>query len=603
MELEDELDRCKIDMPAPGGETLTRRTSDYFSDSGASATKYPVTDYEVKLEELEKTKRRLEQDKAQVRTEYSTKLAAELKQRRDLEQQLRQLEKELQERQSTKAVEADDRVRELETFLEESRRRLSQERQSRDNFEDLLAALRAELAQHSNERDNLRDEVVPQLKARIEGLEGEAAEVSTLRYENTRMQQEIQSLRGQGPETPVANRSGVSPDEVTELPASGWSRLGLGRSGSVLNRKPSNNSLRRGNSVKGRHAEETFSVERVKDIEDQRDALHHALKNLIRRHEREKRTHAKAIQLLIADRDQAKVITPGRSHFTREVSNLREEIVTLRKRADEALEQKWQLESNFGGVKLALDRAQQETRSLRALLSANDQSAQNALGISMPGDGQAMDAISMIKVLRRSIIVAQDERDAALREVASYRERARSLPAAEAEQLQRSASKMENLASQLQQHLESSIDLRERLATAVGKGEHEQSISTQRVVEMQANLKGLEEAVMSAQQQSESTLDQHDDLARQLAPSSTPQVQRLRLTIPGPEVTGQRSALRISPRIAVSPSVYEASKTAVLQERVDELERALAGADEEMKGVVEKIESSQYEIAELQGER
>jgi len=606
MELEDELDRCKIDVPAGAGESLTRRTSDYFSDSGASS-KYPIIDFEGKLEELEKAKRRLEQERAQIKADYSVKLADELRKRREMEMQVVQLEKELQQKQSSRGTQSDDRVRELEMFLEESRRRLSEERQSRDNFQDLLAALRSELTLNAAERDNLRDEIVPQLKARIDGLEAEAAEVSTLRYENTRMQQELAALRGDGPETPIRSRVSSVYDDVGDLPPSAWSRMGLGRSSSSLNRKPSTSTLRRNGSVKNR-PEENVSVQHVKDVEDQRDALHHALKNLIRRHETQKREHAKAIQKLIVDRSPARPGSIGRSHYTREVASLKGEIATLRRRADDALEQKWQLENTFGGVKLALDRAQQETHSLRSLLASNDQSAQNALGISVPDDVEVTDASSMIKVLRRSIRLAQTERENALREARAYRERADSLPETEAEKLLHSADRMESLAAELEKHLEANINLRERLAQAVGKGEKEQSVSTQRVVEMQAKLRAMEESVIAAQQQSETTLDEHDETARSLAYSSTPQVQRLQLTIPGTTVGGSRSPSLISPRIEQTSSgraesLFENSKTAVLQNRVNDLEQALADADVEMKAVVSKIELSQYEIAELQGER
>ena len=106
-----------------------------------------------------------------------------------------------------------ERVQELQNALEDSRRRLDEERNQRSNYEDLIAALRVDLEQQKNERDNLRDEVVPQLHARLEGLETESSEYQRMMYETTRMQQEIQVLRGgrfgsiaeegaQGPPTP-----------------------------------------------------------------------------------------------------------------------------------------------------------------------------------------------------------------------------------------------------------------------------------------------------------------------------------------------------------------------------------------------------------------
>jgi predicted nucleic acid-binding Zn-ribbon protein len=68
------------------------------------------------------------------------------------------------------------RMKGLETTCEDLRRRLNDERNIKDNFEELLRALSSELYTSHNERDNLRDEVIPQLRARVEGLEAQAAE-------------------------------------------------------------------------------------------------------------------------------------------------------------------------------------------------------------------------------------------------------------------------------------------------------------------------------------------------------------------------------------------------------------------------------------------
>ena len=401
-------------------------------------------------------------------------------------------------------------------------------------------------------------------------------------------------------------------------------------------------ALTRSASVKDRDGRHT-SESAVKEIEDQRDALHKTLKNLLCRHEIQKREHTKAIQKLVADRDQARTISPGRTTFARDVTNLKEEIIMLRRRADDALEQKWQTESNLGGVKMALDRAEQETRSLRSMMASNDTAASpqrsvpsspmSGLGISMANEDEG-DTQSMIKVLRRSIRMAENERDAALKEAAAYRERAQVLlgesssPNHEdetAEQLLESASRMEQLAAQIQSHLQSNLQLRERLAKAVVQGEREQSSSTARVVEMQSRLRAMEESVLAAQQQSETTLDRHEAEAQRLEAScKSPQLQRLRSSntsnqnIPAPSnVHTGGSNLRSpnpslfsgkSPKLGTTASgraetLFEASKTAVLERRVRELEAALADADTEMKSVVQRIETSQYEIAELQGQR
>src|ERR1035438_2088444 len=87
------------------------------------------------------------------------------------------------------------RLKDLEATCEDLRRRLAEERQVKENFEDLLTALKSELLTSHNERDNLRDEIVPQLRARVEGLEAQAAQHEKLTYEQSKMQQELQTLK------------------------------------------------------------------------------------------------------------------------------------------------------------------------------------------------------------------------------------------------------------------------------------------------------------------------------------------------------------------------------------------------------------------------
>lgn len=641
MELEDEVERFRSEMPANSHE-LTRRTSDYFSDSGTSSLRYPLVDSDAKIEELEKSKRKAEQEKAQMQVDYAQKLADELKLRKSLEAQLHQLEEQLHHKSDGDVVvdegDKDERVRELEVFLDETRRRLSQERQSKDNFEDLFAALRDESEKNRNERDNLRDEVVPELKARVEGLEAEASEMQSLRYENARMQQEMQVLRSEVQMLQEAQDS-TNPgfnEDVFAPPR--WPKTGLSRSNSLA-RASSNGNLRRSSSLarsgsvrersETRQRSDSISGERFKDVEDQRDALHQALKNLLCRYEGEKREHTKALRRLTADRDRARNATTGRTPFTREVNLVRYEIGELRKRADDALEQKWQCESNIGGLKMALDRAQQETQSMREYLNgrtakgSSRKSSYEGLGIEIADDSIELgeeDRKAMIKVLRQSIALAETERDAALREAEEYRHKAYLLQQSEdehidtqndlAQQLLQAATRMELLASQVQEHLQANVQLRERLNEAVGKGEKSQSESTALIVGMQSRLRTMEENVVAAQQQSELTLGNHEEEAKHIDDANSPKLQRLDVTNKTMASSLQASPLfgAKSPRIGTTSSgmaenLFEASKTATLERRVKELEAALLDADAEMQGVVQRINSSQFEIAELQGER
>ncbi|KEQ72132.1 hypothetical protein M436DRAFT_11257, partial [Aureobasidium namibiae CBS 147.97] len=639
MELEDEIDRFRSEMPA-GTSDIGRRTSDYFSDSGTSSLRYPTVDSEAKIDELERLKRKAEQEKAQMQVDYAQKLSDELKLRKSLETQVQQLEEQLHHTKDGAPVETgpkDERVRELEVFLDETRRRLSQERQSKDNFEDLFAALKDESEKHRNERDNLRDEVVPELKARVEGLESEAAEMQSLRYENAGMQQQLQALRAEVQMLQEAqDRDSGFNDDVFAPPR--FPKAGLSRSNSLA-RPSSNGNLRRSNSLarsgsvrersETRQRSDSTSGDRHKDIEDQRDALHQALKNLLRRYESEKREHAKTMRKLATDRDRARQETTGRTPFTREVNLVRYEIGELRKRADDALEQKWQCESNIGGVKMALDRAQQETQSMREYLNgravsgSSRKSTFEGLGIEIADENVELgeeDRKTMIKVLRQSIALAETERDAALREAEEYRQKAYLLQQSEdehidtqndlADQLLEAATRMEQLASQVQEHLQANMQLRERLSHAVGKGEQSQSESTALIVGMQSRLKLMEDNVVAAQQLSELALVNHEEEAKQIDDANSPKLQRL--NVAGKTAASSLQASPLfgvkSPRIgttsgSMAENLFEASKTATLERRVKELEAALVDADSEMQSVVQRINSSQFEIAELQGER
>ena len=154
------------------------------------------------------------------------------------------------------------------------------------------------------------------------------------------------------------------------------SAAGLTRSNSlaqgVINRsRPP--SLSRSASVKTTESREALA-ERVKDVELQRDALHQALKSLLERQEHQNRENQKKIRQLEAERDRALSSSPRRIGYDKEVANLREEINTLRRRADDAIEQKWQCEKGLSGLKMDLDRAEQEIGSLRSLLQEDRKS-------------------------------------------------------------------------------------------------------------------------------------------------------------------------------------------------------------------------------------
>lgn len=618
MDLEDEIDRMRAEIPTIPHSEMTRRSSDYFSDSGASSTRYPISDPDARVEQLEAKLRKAEQEKANIQVEMASRLQTELGRRRDLEQMVHNLEDQLQkhfDEEDERGV-TEDRIAELESNLDETKRRLSQERQAKDSFGDLYSATRLELEQHKNDRDNLAHEIVPQLRSRVDGLEAEAADTQALMYENTRMQHELAALREEMQKLQASPRPGfTSIAEEGDLmsPVSG-PRAAFGRSNSVTRtRNTRGGSVSRSGSVKERSeggrqrsgslGGHTLSAEGVKEIEDQRDALHKALKLLISRHEKQQREHERAVRKLTSAKDRAELSTPKRTAYHREVSFLKDEVTTLRKRTEDALEQKWEYEKGLSGLKMDLDRAEQETRGLRSLLQEHD-----ILGANRQSFLSAYGNDEEEENMRVSISTAESERDQARQIAAEYRQRALSVQDDSSEELMSSAHRMDELADQLESHVQSNIQLRERLTEAVAKGESEQRESTRQIEEMQKRLAGLEDSVLAAQQHSETTLGNHEAEVRRIEEATSPSLQRLRIDIPDPKKLSPSSPMlskspKLGSRKLSDVTLSDASRTQMLERKVRELEGLLREAEEDMQTVVQRVNRSQLEVADLQMER
>ena len=553
---------------------------------------------------------------------------------------------------------------------------MHEERQLKENFQDLLSALQGDLEKHRNERDNLRDEVVPQLQARVEGLEAEAAEFQNLTYEHTRMQQELDYLKKEN--TRLLQDMQRSP-RISTIAEEGWSsptgttmKTGLSRSASLARGTSSAGglnksvSLSRSNSLsKEQESRESLS-ERVKDIEKQRDALHSALKSLLDRQKHQTREHAKRVKSLEQEKERAlETQSPRRKGYEKEVKSLRLEVNQLRKRAEEAITQKWQCENGLTGLKKDLDRAEQETGSLRSLLQAHDilipefpdRSSQSKEQISSSSLEQAYQALQVAQALTvarlrnlkvdmptghedteteetmnqllKTMTDAERERVNAQREAELYRAQARSLEESKsfhegenanlAEQLKASANRVDSLATQVRSQLESNSSLRSRLAEAVGRGEKEQKASAMRISQMQGKLKSLEDRLMVAQQHSEEAVQMHEEEVQEIRDADNSQLQRLKNGLRSPSVPNMMSIK--SPKSPLSPFYFggsrsprgsdkalnmrmnEALRTEYLERRVVELEAALREADIEMQEVVEKMNKAQIDVMDLQTAR
>ncbi|TGO70288.1 hypothetical protein BOTNAR_0002g00730 [Botryotinia narcissicola] len=684
MDLEDLVDRLQLEAQNSGTNS-SKRTSDYFSDSGTSVIpRYGEPD--PKQDELDRIQRKTEQEKASIKLELTDKLQDERAIRKQLETQIRSLEERAAQVDlaAINSVDANGRLKELEATCEDLRRKLSEEKQIRENFEDLLTALKSDLETSHNERDNLRDEIVPQLKARVEGLEAQAAEHEKLTYEQSKMNQEIQLLKKENTTLINAQRlqmemnqfnSLSEEDGISNLPRSRSSIMsiggisGLGGLSSGLGGLKRANSLAhtgktarspglsRTTSVKTAESREALA-ERVKDIELQRDSLHRALKSLLERQEHQNRENEKKIRQLEMERDRAMNQSPRRQGYDKEVSNLREEINTLRRRADEAIEQKWQCEKGLGGLKMDLDRAEQEIGSLRSLLQEKDILIKRSSTDSSPGSSHATsetlersyrdlqaaysaslerikaletsasndeDTARAMEQLEKSLSDAITERDVVKQELEAVREQSESLRDSEkvhlqeemqlADELRESARRVEELAGQVRLQLASNSTLRQRLADAIERGEKEQKANAQKITFLQTKLRALEEKLMAAQNISEVRIARHEDEIRDIKDSHNIQLLRVKSELRSPRSFGPKSPMsplfanaKKVPRLSITTSgkgmsVSEDSKVEVLRQQVVNLEAALAEADREMEEVVGRMNIAQIEVMELQNER
>ncbi|OJJ83582.1 uncharacterized protein ASPGLDRAFT_67179 [Aspergillus glaucus CBS 516.65] len=607
MELEDLVERLQSEMPL---DVTNRRTSDYFSDSGTSSTiRYPHDS--GRSEDLEKFRRSAEQERAQLKVDLSQKWQEERSKRLATESHVQILESQVQQlrRERVNLSDLSSRNRELEGTVDSTRRKLAEERQIKDNFEDLLTAMRVELEQLRNERDHLRDEVVPQISggthkppsssadpSEIERLMGE---IEALKIENASLAQ-LQSGRF----------ASIAEEDDGRSSRGRTSGLGISmsRSNSLarMHTKPSRpSSLSRSNSFSGKERDTRENLaDRMNDVEAQRDALHQTLRNLLARQSVQAREYEKRSRMLEMELARAQEAgSPRRLGYERDVRNLREEVNDLRQRAEDALEQKWQCEKGLAGLKMDLDRAEQETSSLRELLQEHDVSLFENSGVAAEGRDGFAEVLATTSSLESAYEQLQADRDQVVAQS----------PVEATGELAESLNRTEALTTHVRKQLESNSTLRRRLAEAIGQGEKDQQVSAARINELQSQLKSLEDMLLTAQQLSEEEMAKHEDEIRQLEDNHSDQLQRMK--------NGSRSPAALSPRPPQSPffgsrsprldkttsgngvPLTEIVQPEMLAKRVRELERLLRNADMEMEEVVGRMNRAQIDVAELQSDR
>ncbi len=369
MDLEDGMDRLNAALQT-GSDEGNRRTSDYFSESSGSSARLSGTQGESRIEGLEKMRRKAEQEKAQMRRDLAHRLEQDLAQRREFELHRQSLESQLRTQQDTQDTleTMTQKAKDFEAALGEARRRLVDEQQIRENIEKLFNGLQQDTSSNKGRSGN--DATVAELRSQIKSLESDATRAQQLSLENARLHRELDSMKVEqtARQRSPTKRTEVVMNDLTkdELPMSPKaSAFGLTRNTSTVRRR----SVRQG-SISSDIATPESHVETLKHIEEQRDALQNTLKNLVRRYDQQEHHHSKQMRALQRELDRAMNRDPKRISLNSEVQNLRSEVKQLRECADEVLEQKWQCEKGLSGLRIDMDRTQQETSKLRETLAA-----------------------------------------------------------------------------------------------------------------------------------------------------------------------------------------------------------------------------------------
>ena len=257
-------------------------------------------------------------------------------------------------------------------------------------------------------------------------------------------------------------------------------------------------------------------AEQLKAIEQQREALHTAVKYLLRRQTHQNKQYEKRLKFTEAERDKAmqSALAGGRKHgYEKEVRVLRSEINLLRKRADDAMEQKWQCEKGLASLAMDLNRSKQETASLQRLLEAKDNSDPEVLSSALES--------AMKQLNQQRTQMASHE---SLSSLANEEQLAR--------ELERSAERSEALAAQVRHQLQNNSTLRNRLKQAIEQGQESQVTSAEQITELQAKLRKLEDTITAAQTQSETAVMKHGEEVRVMRASTSLQLLRAKNSNP-----------------------------------------------------------------------
>ncbi|KAK6499639.1 hypothetical protein TWF481_010002 [Arthrobotrys musiformis] len=542
VELEDLVETLQATAESQGklSPGAGKRTSDYFSDAGVGSP----YDYDLPSKDqldYDRVVRKSEQVQAQIRLELTQRIQDERQRRKGVELQVRELE----ERVGTVELvglrpPSPGRVRDLEVALDDARRKLSEERNLKANFEDLVTAIRDELTGYRNERDNLRDEIVPQLRARVEGLEAELSESQKNPYDATKMQQEIDDLRSKYAALEESNRQ---MQQEKPLPAE----------------PPAvSTPTQPATPVTATFKEKDSLVERIKEIEFQRNALQDGLRNLRLRNELENKKALHRIRTLEWERDRALRPSFRKMRKNKETAAFKNQVERLRYRAENAIDSKYVCERNLESLRLDLDRLEQEMEELRELLKTQD------------------DLARQVEELQESCkqLLANSEGDA----------------------------ETEQFSAELRTRSVTNAMLRKRLVDAIERGNQDRLMANTKINALCELLKSMEEKIGEAQQNLEEVASEREQEAKDLKEAKG--VPRLRRVDEQAAMDSQPNSALIAtkePRIN-RDSRGKDTRLYVLQHRVEQLEKTVISTDIEMEDLESRLNMMLLEASELRAE-
>ncbi|KAF3939524.1 hypothetical protein ABW19_dt0208684 [Dactylella cylindrospora] len=538
LELEDLIESLQSQAEAQGrlSPAAGRRTSDYFSDSGTGSSSYDLDLPSKEQLDYERVVRQSEQTQAQIRLEMSQKIQDERQRRRGVELQVRELEERVD--MAALRPSSPGKVRDLEIALEDARRKLSEERNLKANFEDLVKAIRDELQGYKNERDNLRDEIVPQLRARVEGLESELAESRKTPYEQTKMQQEIDALKEKNASLMETHR------QILEMRQQGEQMLNAQVVTSPAS-TPASATFKDKDSL----------LEKMKEIENQRDALQQCLRNLRMRSELDTRKANERIRILEFQRDRALRPSYRKMRKDKENATFKTQMERLRYRSEVAVDSKYVCERNLASLKLDLDRSEQELEDLRALLQEQDEIAQ---------------------------------------EMEYLQESAKELASGDAE--------MDQFISELRSRSVTNAMLRKRLVDAIEKGDQDRLMANTKINALCEMLKSMEEKIADAQQDLEEAAHEREQETKDMKETNPGYLRRIdENTATTFQSKGSPLAPR-EPKIATQAGKSKDTRIHVLQHRVEQLEKTIVNTDIEMEDIESRLNVTLLEVTELRTE-